>query len=93
MLHPMTNCRDMSTWVSRSMDRRLSYGQRLAIRMHLMMCRHCRRLYEQLLSLRGFAQHEPREPDPAEEDPAQGADCLSHEARDRIKSALAAGCE
>jgi anti-sigma factor ChrR (cupin superfamily) len=86
MLHPMTNCRDMSTWVSRSMDLRLSWGQRLAVRMHLMMCRHCRRLYEQLLSLRGFAQHEEADPS---DDPAR----LSEDARGRIKSALFDHCD
>jgi len=87
MLHPMTNCRDMSTWVSRSMDRRLPLRQRLAIRMHLLMCRHCRRLYEQLLALRGFAQSDAADPDT---DPDT---CLSENACSRIKSALTAHCD
>ena len=87
MLHPMTNCRDMSTWVSRSMDRRLPLRQRLAIRMHLLMCRHCRRLYEQLLAMRGFARSETADPDTAHDA------CLSDEARSRIKSALTPPCD
>ena len=47
----MLNCKQVSELVSQSLDRRLSLGERLGIRMHLMVCAMCRRYRRQLLFL------------------------------------------
>ena len=38
----MTSCRDISALVSRSLDERLTWAQRLQVRVHLAMCSACR---------------------------------------------------
>ncbi len=48
----MLNCNDISKLISRSMDERLSWHQRLAIRMHLLYCKWCRRFAAQAKTLR-----------------------------------------
>lgn len=48
----MFNCKDISQLVSDSMDRRLSWRQRLGIRFHLLMCRYCSRYQKQMFLLR-----------------------------------------
>jgi len=44
----MMSCRDVAELASAHLDGQLSTGQRVRIRMHLAMCRHCRRLVRQL---------------------------------------------
>ena len=51
-MHWMFNCREVSGKVSRSMDAPLSVGERVAVRMHLLMCAICRRYKNQLLMMR-----------------------------------------
>ncbi len=48
----MDSCRDISLLVSRSLDARLSTGERLRVRLHLLMCRACRQFERQMLLLR-----------------------------------------
>lgn len=48
----MPDCKDISRLVSESMDRRLSWRQRLGVRLHLLMCRYCSRYRQQLELLR-----------------------------------------
>jgi hypothetical protein len=43
----MLNCNDISKLISRSMDERLAWHQRLAIRTHLLYCKWCRRFAAQ----------------------------------------------
>lgn len=44
----MRRCRDITLLVSRARDERLGLRDRLAVRLHLLMCRHCARFARQL---------------------------------------------
>ena len=55
----MLSCKDTSTLISRSMDETLSWRQRLAVRLHLMMCGACRRFVGQMSFLRRAAGRYP----------------------------------
>jgi len=48
----MFNCNDISKLISRSMDERLAWHQRLAICVHLLYCKWCRRFAKQAEILR-----------------------------------------
>lgn len=56
MTHWMFSCKGVSQRISEEMDRRLPFYQRLMIRMHLAMCRFCRRAYKQMLCLRKISR-------------------------------------
>jgi predicted anti-sigma-YlaC factor YlaD len=43
----MLNCHDISKLISRSLDERLSWKLRLAIRAHLLYCKFCRQFAKQ----------------------------------------------
>lgn len=55
----MLSCKDTSALVSRSMDEALSWRQRLAVRLHLLMCGACRRFVGQMSLLRRAARRYP----------------------------------
>ncbi|MDG5500119.1 zf-HC2 domain-containing protein [Marinobacter sp. BGYM27] len=44
----MLMCRDLAVVASDYIDGELSPGQRLSVKVHLMMCRHCRALVNNL---------------------------------------------
>jgi anti-sigma factor RsiW len=44
----MLSCREVTDKASDYLDDALPPGQRMALRMHLVMCRHCRRYLRQL---------------------------------------------
>lgn len=48
----MDTCRDISALVSRAMDNRLSLGERLRVRLHLLLCQACRQFAHQMQLLR-----------------------------------------
>ena len=48
----MFRCKDVSQKVSRAMDAPLPFSERLAVEIHLMMCRYCARFRSQLRLLR-----------------------------------------
>lgn len=52
----MLNCRQVTRLVSQSMDARLPWHQRLAVRFHLLYCVWCRRYAAQLRFLRKAAR-------------------------------------
>ena len=64
------------------MDGKLSFSQRLGLRIHLYLCKWCRRYGSQIEFLRTASQHEPK---PDESLPARP---LSPEARERIRQRL-----
>ncbi len=49
--HWVFNCKDVSSLISRSLDKKLPISTRLGIKFHLMMCKLCRRYEKQLLTL------------------------------------------
>lgn len=48
----LLNCKQTSQLVSQSLDRRLSLGERIAVRVHLCICKYCKRFRQQLLAMR-----------------------------------------
>lgn len=48
----MISCRETSALVSKSLDERLSWRERIAVRLHLAMCSACRAFERQMLLLR-----------------------------------------
>lgn len=81
----MINCRDAARLASESLDRRLSFGEKVALKLHLMMCSMCNRFVRQLEFIRNaasaFAEVETYAAYPSETR-------LSPEARERIMRAL-----
>jgi hypothetical protein len=79
----MLNCRQVTRLVSQSMDARLPWYQRLAVRFHLLYCVWCRRYAAQVQFLRkalkGLATGPAAVPPPA----------LSPEAKEKIRHRLA----
>jgi putative zinc finger protein len=78
----MLNCRQVTRLVSKSMDARLPWHQRLAVRFHLLYCVWCRRYAAQLQFLRKATKD--LVPDAREAPPHM----LSREAKDRIRARL-----
>ena len=75
-------CREVTRLQSDHMERELSRRERLGLRLHLLLCRWCRRYGQHVRWLRHSIQEHPE--DLAEAQPQ----CLSPEARERIKRVL-----
>ena len=76
------SCKEAARLQSEAMDRRLSLQERLGLRLHLFICKWCRRYGSQLRFLRSAAHECEEHASPAL---PQG---LSPEARERIKQKL-----
>ena len=85
MKHWMFRCNDVSQKVSQSLDVTLPLHHRLAVRMHLMMCRYCARFRRQLIMLRIIGRQMDDKPST---DITTAT--LSNETKERIKKALRA---
>jgi hypothetical protein len=75
-------CKETSLLVSQSLDRKLSWGERVAVRFHLFACEACKRFKAQITFLRAAVQHG------AEKIESASTLKLSAPARQRIKRAL-----
>lgn len=75
-------CKEVTRLQSEAMDRRLSLFERLGLRLHLSLCKWCRRYGEQLRFLRSAAR------DCGEHEGGEMPQRLSVEARERIKRKL-----
>ena len=53
----MDSCRLITRLVSAGLDRDLTAGERLRVRLHLAFCRHCANVERQLKSIRAFMRH------------------------------------
>ncbi len=78
----MLSCKETSLLVSQSLDRRLSWRERIALRMHLLVCDACRSFADQAAFLRTAARRFGRGAN-ASEQPR-----LSSSARKRIAREL-----
>ena len=76
----MTTCKETTELASRAMDERLSFGDRMALRMHLAICENCTRFNQQLQDMRRLFRSETTAGD---DDPG-----LAPEARQRIANEL-----
>ena len=79
----MPNCKETSRLVSDAMDRRLPLFRRLLLRLHLRMCKYCRRFEQQLLKMREISRRLDRHIESL--DPSV---TLSEEARERMRKIL-----
>ncbi|MDO8370086.1 MAG: zf-HC2 domain-containing protein [Candidatus Nitrotoga sp.] len=52
----MLNCKQNSELLSQSLDRPITFREKMAMRMHLMMCRGCRSCEKQLAFIRKAAR-------------------------------------
>ena len=76
------SCKEVSLLLSRSCDQRLTWRERLAVRLHLLYCQGCARLKQQLKFLRAAGQRL------AQQEAMPDGPLLSHPARSRIRAAL-----
>jgi hypothetical protein len=79
----MLNCKEVARLVSESLDREMPFGERIGIRVHLLMCKFCSRYRKQLLILKRathfYAHHS---------EDIESSVALPLEARERIKNSL-----
>lgn len=80
----MISCKEASELISQSMDRRLSFAERVRIRIHLLACQACTQYGKQLRFLRLAASRFSKGMEHGEQESSR----LSPEARERIKKAL-----
>ena len=81
----MLRCREISKLVSESMERKLSFREWLALRMHLAMCGLCNGFAKQVRFLRMAARRDSQR---LADGRAHSEVRLSPEARTRIEAAL-----
>jgi hypothetical protein len=79
------HCDEITRLVSESMDRRLSTGERIKVRLHFYVCYFCERYARQVRLLRTAMQ---KVSDARQEAPSTAEFNLSPEIKDRLKSAL-----
>ncbi len=77
----IATCKETSLLASRALDERLAFADRLAMRMHLAICKNCARFNQQLQEMRRLFRVETG----ADEAIAPG---LTSEARQRIKTEM-----
>ena len=83
MVQMMFSCKEATMQVCGLMDRRLTLVQRMALRVHLAMCRFCRRYHRQMKCLREIV----RDPQLQEAGMDESA-FLAPEACERMKEIL-----
>lgn len=83
----MLSCKEVTRLISESMDYQLPFVQRIAVRMHLLMCKFCSRYRRHMVLIREAICHYLEEIEPLEPFPSIS---LSPGAREKIKRALAA---
>jgi hypothetical protein len=81
-------CSDAATLISRSMDETLPRHQRLAMRLHFVSCKVCRRYKAHLLQVRAALRRFPGHLTQPTKSGAFGTAGLTQPARDRMKAAL-----
>lgn len=52
----MLSCKEVSRLVSQGLDRKLGFGERVALRLHLAICEGCENFSRQMAVLRRAAQ-------------------------------------
>ena len=81
----MLSCKETSRLLSESRERPLPLRTRIGLKLHLMMCRLCRRSVRQIAAIEAAARAFGRR---AEESPPESLGSLCPEARERIETAL-----
>lgn len=83
----MITCEMAARLISESLDGKLPLGRRMALKIHLLMCRLCPRFLRQMLFLKAASNHYEKE---IEEDTSYS---LPADAREKIRSLLAPDLE
>jgi hypothetical protein len=78
----MPTCRQASQLQSEALDHELSHAKRFGLRLHLLLCRWCRRYGEQIRALREAAHEHPDKFTEA------APNTLSAEGRERLRRSL-----
>ena len=81
----MLSCKDVTQFLSESMDTSLPIGKRVGMRLHLLMCKFCARYERQLLLIRETVRQIVGAEDRHGEPPR---DTLSEESKERIRRSL-----
>lgn len=81
----LPSCREVTRLGADALDRPFPFGQRLAVRFHVLICVWCRRYLRQIAFLRQAVRTHPDRLLDASDATAAG---LSAEARERLKQAL-----
>lgn len=84
----MLTCKDASRLISQRMERRLTFRERWGLRLHLMICRNCRRFERQMVLLRRALRELGRRAETGGADITQPG-AFTPEVRERIRQALA----
>ncbi len=80
----MRSCKQVAARLSASLDEPLPLGERMSLRLHMMMCRYCSRYFKQIRALREISRgYEISDTQALDEQHR-----LSPEARERIRKAL-----
>ena len=62
----MLTCKELVRLTSSGEMEEASWMRRVSLRLHLLMCRYCRRYLAQLTAIRAAARHAPVEPEDAD---------------------------
>ena len=81
----MMSCKEVSRLLSESMERKLSFWERIGLWFHLSMCKLCKGFSKDLQQLREAAR---RHAEDVENDTGDSDAVLSSEARERMKREL-----
>ena len=81
----MRTCKEVAARLSQGLEEPIPLGERMTLRMHMMMCKYCARYFNQIRSLRALARGYEAVDDPDVDARIK----LSPEARERIAEALA----
>ena len=81
----MMSCKEVSRLLSESMERKLSFWERMGLWFHLSMCKLCKGFSKDLQQLREAAR---RHAEDVENDTGDSDAVLSSEARERMKRRL-----
>ncbi|MBW1982169.1 MAG: zf-HC2 domain-containing protein [Deltaproteobacteria bacterium] len=84
----MLSCKEAAQLISESLDNQLPLSRRLALRMHLLMCKFCSRYWKQMHFLRKTLHYCSEHVEETQYLPEAS---LSQEARARIKKILREG--
>ena len=79
----MLTCKETSELISARYDRKLSLGERMGLRLHLMMCRYCSAVARQIDMIQKLVELKPDS-----QFPAPSSDQLTADARERIVDAV-----
>lgn len=80
----MINCQEATRLISESRDRELTFGERVSLRFHVLMCHLCNR-FRKTVDFLGLQASHYAEAD----DNLDDSVCLTDSAKERIRQALA----